>query len=366
MSNIQTGAERMPHDLSHLGFLAGQIGRLITISTSPVIAGDSFEMDAVGALRHSPLRRGLAIDSTVDSFTFYVPQRHVYGEQWIKFMKDGVNDTPLPTVNTTGYIDHAAFLGTINPDTNKIPKHLFHGYLNIYNNYFKAPWMPDRTEANPNELNQDDARYGFRCCHLKNIWTAPLPPETELSRQMTTSTTSIDIMGLQAAYANFHTDQERDYFMQRYHDVISSFGGKTSYDADNRPLLVMRSNLWSSGYDVYGTDQFSLGQFSGRVQQTYKHSVPRFFVPEHGTMFTLALVFFFSSRRRHTRFLNVNGVQTCALPIRRFFVSSRRRHTRFLNVTGVQTCALPIYLLKTGVILEVPTDRQVAEVSRQQ
>src|SRR5437868_5434500 len=125
MSNIQTGAERMPHDLSHLGFLAGQIGRLITISTTPVIAGDSFEMDAVGALRLSPLRRGLAIDSTVDIFT-----------------------------------------------------------------------------------------------------------------------------------------------------------------------LVMRSNLWASGYDVDGTDQTSLGQFSGRVQQTYIHSVPRFFVPEHGTMFTLALVRF--------------------------------------------------------------------------
>src|SRR5205085_9537307 len=83
----------------------------LPISTTPVIAGDSFEMDAVGALRLSPLRRGLAIDSTVDIFTFYVPHRHVYGEQWIKFMKDGVNATPLPTVNTTGYIDHAAFLG---------------------------------------------------------------------------------------------------------------------------------------------------------------------------------------------------------------------------------------------------------------
>src|SRR5690625_19948 len=69
MSNIQTGAERMPHDLSHLGFLAGQIGRLITISTTPVIAGDSFEMDDVGALRLSPVRRSLAIDSTVDIFT---------------------------------------------------------------------------------------------------------------------------------------------------------------------------------------------------------------------------------------------------------------------------------------------------------
>src|SRR5579864_9805593 len=117
MSNIQTGADRMPHDLSHLGFLAGQIGRHITISTTPVIAGDSFGMDAGGALRLSPVRRGLANDSAVDIFTFYVPHRHVYGKQWIKFMKDGVNATPIPTVNTTGYIDLAAFLGTVIADT---------------------------------------------------------------------------------------------------------------------------------------------------------------------------------------------------------------------------------------------------------
>src|SRR5256885_7154092 len=32
--------------------------------------------------------------------------------------------------------------------------------------------------------------------------------------------------------------------MERYHDVIASFGGITSYDADNRPLLVMRSNFF--------------------------------------------------------------------------------------------------------------------------
>src|SRR5437867_11584622 len=112
MSNIQTGAERMPHDLSHLGFLAGQIGRLITIATTPVIAGDSCEMDAVVALRLSPLRRRLAIDSTVDILTFYVAHRHAYGEEWIRFMKDGVNDTPLQTVNTTVYTYHSAFLGT--------------------------------------------------------------------------------------------------------------------------------------------------------------------------------------------------------------------------------------------------------------
>src|SRR5262245_7276557 len=116
MSNIQTGAVRMPHDVSHVGFLDGRIGRLIIISPTPVITGASVGLEGVGTRSLSPLRRCLALASTVDIFTFYVPHRHVYGEQWIKFMKDGVNATPLPTVNTTGYIDHAAFLGTINPD----------------------------------------------------------------------------------------------------------------------------------------------------------------------------------------------------------------------------------------------------------
>src|SRR5690625_3952758 len=110
MSNIQTGAERMPHDLSHLGFLAGQIGRLITISNTPVIAGDSFEMDAVGALRLSPLRRGLAIVYTGDFFTFYVSHQNAYVEQWINFMKDSIDTTTPATFNSTGSIDHAAFL----------------------------------------------------------------------------------------------------------------------------------------------------------------------------------------------------------------------------------------------------------------
>src|SRR2546429_5947704 len=141
---------------------------------------------------------------------------------------------------------------------------------------------------------------------------------------MTTSTTSIDIMGLQSAYPNLHTYQERDYFMQLYHDVISSFGCKTSYDADNRPLLVIRSNLWASGYDVDATEHTSFGQFSGRVQQTYKHSVLRFFVPEYETMLTLASVqfppsatnlFFFFQAEDGIRDVAVTGVQTCALPI---------------------------------------------------
>src|SRR5205809_8117959 len=72
----------------------------------------------------------------------------------------------------------------------------------------------------------------------------------------------------------------------------------------------MRSNLWAPGYDVDGTDQTSLGQFSGRVQQTYKHSVPSFFVPEHGTMFTLTLVRFPPTATKEIQYLNAKGALT--------------------------------------------------------
>src|SRR6056300_1921907 len=46
-----------------------------------------------------------------------------------------------------------------------------------------------------------------------------------------------------------------------------------------------------------------------------------------------------------------------------FFFSSRRRHTRFLNVTGVQTCALPIYMyIAMGQTAE--NVREIENVSR--
>src|SRR5438034_10449772 len=44
MSDSETAAVRMPHVLYHLGFLAGQIGRLITISTFFVIAPATSEI----------------------------------------------------------------------------------------------------------------------------------------------------------------------------------------------------------------------------------------------------------------------------------------------------------------------------------
>src|SRR5262249_56852491 len=84
------------------------------------------------------------------------------------------------------------------------------------------------------------------------------------------------------------------------------FSSRRRHTISVSAFLLNRSSdlLWASGYDVDGTDQTSLGQFSGRVQQTYKHSVPRFFVPEHGTMFTLALVRFPPTATKEIQYLN--------------------------------------------------------------
>ena len=49
MSNVQTSAEREIVDLSHLAFDCGMIGRLKTVSWTPVIAVYSV-LDAVGSL----------------------------------------------------------------------------------------------------------------------------------------------------------------------------------------------------------------------------------------------------------------------------------------------------------------------------
>lgn len=303
MSNVQKGAERTPHDLAHFVMSAGKMGQLQTLSAVPVIAGDSVDQELVGSLRLSQLRRGLAVDSHVDVFTFYIPHRHIYGDAWVDLMKGGIDATPIDMVDSVGTLERLSFLAQNTPqlygaNPGFLPKMYYQGYLNIFNNYFKVPWEDDdqRTLQQAVDSGGDVDRYGFVCGHMNAIWNTPLPPETGTNKTFTADVSgveaTINIQDLNTAFAKLHTDQERDMFMQRYRDVMESFGGYANPDVDQRPKLLMHSEFWASGYDVDGTDQATLGQFSGRVQQSFKHKVPRFYVPEHGMVWTMALVRF--------------------------------------------------------------------------
>lgn len=296
MSNVQLSAERTPHDLGRFVFTCGDIGRLKVIDSTPVFPGDSYEANMVGAIRLSPLRRGLAIDSKVDICSFYIPHRHTYGDEWVRFLQDGPNAKPLSTVQVSTELWGAGFAGCIpNSVNSRIPKWLFEGYRRIYNNYFCLPEILQSSGGLPPDpltWSHVDMHHGAAVAHLKNVWTAPLPQDVSTESTLDVSGGSLDIMNLNLAYGKLHTEQEREMFMTRYRDIMDKFGGKTHYDADQRPHMLMRSEFWASGYDVDGTDSASLGQFSGRVQQSFNHRVPRFFVPEHGAIITVAVMRF--------------------------------------------------------------------------
>lgn len=300
MSNVQLNASRDPIDLTHFVFSAGSIGRLKVLSTEVVLPGDSYELDLCGSFRLSPLRRGLVTDCHVDFFTFYVPFRHVYGSTWVDLMKAGIpksgNAATLPTdttatATTANKGQTTEFLGFHAPagSSAQVPKFYYQSYLQIFNNYFKSPYDADITTALAS-LDVATMMDGFNASKLEAMWTKPLNPNVSTSSYVKPDATlGVDIMALNTAYGKLQTQQERDNFMQRYRDIMSDAGGSTFYDADNRPQLVMRTSQWASGYDVDGTSQDSLGQFSGRVQQAFHHQVPRWHVPEHGVMMTLCL-----------------------------------------------------------------------------
>lgn len=323
MSNVQTTATREPQDLGHLVFTAGKIGRLQTLSQVPVIAGDSFEQKLIGSIRLSPLRRGLAVDSVLDVFSFYVPHRHVYGgEVWADFMEKGISSNPLAMYDSISAVNTGklSFLGINNAGASSgrqnLPLWSYQGYKNIYDNYFQVPWT--RGDQHPNSelpitcelfmnTNGEMAKYGAACAHLKSIWSTPLPSFRDDGQKTAPIVgSSIDLMALNQEYGKLHTQQERDLFMSRYRDIMKSFGGSTHYDADNRPHLLMRSTTWASGYDVDGTTEVTLGQHTGRVMQSFKHEVPRFFVPEHGTIHTVAVLRFPTSHQLENHYLMNN------------------------------------------------------------
>src|SRR5690349_19843202 len=84
MSNIQTGAERMPHDLSHLGFLAGQIGRLITISTTPV---SHIKFNLTIPLQQLNGLETLVIIMVANKYAFLQITRRRFLNEWEAFKK---------------------------------------------------------------------------------------------------------------------------------------------------------------------------------------------------------------------------------------------------------------------------------------
>ena len=77
--------------------------------------------------------------------------------------------------------------------------------------------------------------------------------------------------------------------MQRYHDFISSLGGKKYNNAYNRPLLVIRANLCAPGYPIDGAHHTKYAQHTERDHKTKKPTMTHILKTAHDTYITHSL-----------------------------------------------------------------------------
>ena len=280
------------YDLSHFEFSAGQVGRLQTLACIPIIAGDSIELNMQGIWRQSALRRNLTVDAHVDNFAFFVPHRHIYGDDWINFIKQGTDETvTFSTINLGAEeIDYIASGSA----TGVLPLWRFAGYNRIWNRYFRAP-TDVTAELSDTDFGTGDSnrkQFGQLCGRIKTPWTSGINATVDASdREASTAGNVLDILDLERVRARYRTEQQRDWFNQRYTDLLEDvFGGFANADADERPTLIKRQHHMLSGYDVDGTDAAALGTYSGKSVGTCGLSFPRRFFPEHGALWIMTLM----------------------------------------------------------------------------
>ncbi len=309
--------KRTPFDLGHYAFSSGRMGMLQTLSVIPVIAGDSMSVSMNNVLRLSDLRRTLTVDAQIDYFGFYVPHRHSYGSTWTDLVKEGVtSSTTLPVVVVGSGTYYLGQVMDFNQDD--IAQWRFTAYNQIWNRYFRflklTPVVPDlyngtgtpsgHTAANsPLKGSIDQRHYGFNCARLKTPWTTGIVSGLlDADRNVATTGTELDIIELKQVQKQYKNLIDLDWFANRYQDILGDqFGSGVNIDADERPKLLFRTTKAVSGIDIDGTDDATIGTASGKSVQRHQIGFRRQFMPEHGSVWLMALVRFptISSRELH-------------------------------------------------------------------
>jgi len=285
-------AKRFPVDLSHFSFNKGEIGHLQTLACIPVVSGDSISVSLEGVWRLSPLRRNLVVDCVIDMFAFFVPHRHVYGEEWIKFIKEGKSEATIFPGVTLGIDENLSYHATEYLAEETVPLWVIAGYNRIWNRYFRAP--TDVLSEHPDDFipaGGDEKDNGLRCGYLPQPWSTGVTDGVDaLERDVPVVADTFDIVALNRVQAEYRTEVDREYFGQRYNDLLNTVWGSTvNTDADERPTLCGHSQWWLSGYDVDGTDDAALGTYSGKSAGIGSFSLRRKFFSEHGALWIMCL-----------------------------------------------------------------------------
>lgn len=286
---------RERYDLSHYSMMCGKIGQLQTFSVVPVLPGDSMQLNLQGVMRLAALRRNLYIDARVDLAAFFISHYNVYGDDWINFIKAGVDESVTFTGDTLAVNFHC-----IGPwATGVVPKWWSQGLPMIWNWFWRDPSDVAGILANDvfttYGVSNLETLWGLPTCHLERMWNSTiLSTLTTADYRLALDGGEVDLLNLSSLQARLKTELSRDWFMLRYNDILRGiFGGFSNKEVDKRPELLAHTSSWMSGYDVDATDTASLGTYSGKAQGVCNLSFPWKIFGEHGTLWIVGTIRFF-------------------------------------------------------------------------
>lgn len=276
------------------------MGALYGIAMIPILPGDLITLQMDGLFRLASLRNHMTIDAKTDIFAFYVPHRHIYGDDWLNFIRQGVDESiTFTSVSLTGgavqqYIPYCN-------DQTDIPLWCLAGYNRIFNRYFRLPTDSSSILADTDFVALADSEqrdYGRKILRMKTPWSTPnlgteVTADDSKIEVQSGSPDFIDLLDIKKIRAQYKTELERDFFNIRYSDIVDNvWKGSANIDADERPELIMRTSHPISGYDIDGQSGAEFGQFVGKGMSNASFGFRRRFFPEHGTLWILGTVRF--------------------------------------------------------------------------
>lgn len=277
--------EREYCDLSHNSLQVADIGRLMTLTRMPVIAGDSFSMNSKFLFRLNQLRRPLVSDIKMDVFAFFCPYRYTY-PNWIQYIEQGTEEgITFPSVGASSQW----WLAT---NFAPYPKHLWSDAARIWNFYFRDPSFPELSLDTPIE-DEKVRRHGLKVANLKSWGTAQsrLANPDSNHFKLDTSGASITVFDIQERMTNSRNKMFRDFISSRYVEIMKNLSGAPVHDySDDRPELIWRESDWMSGYDINATAGNDLGASVGKGVGVVNFNMPRRFFSEHGTLYIMAVL----------------------------------------------------------------------------
>ena len=270
--------------------MCGKIARLQTLGVHVVGPGDSLELNIDGILRMSPLRKEVVQDAQIDILGFYQPFRHVYGQDWIDFIKAGHDESITFDGWDDGEAEPLTVLGLPHaPST--VPLWLYETHNNIWNRYFKHPDSADRATATWTGQDRAWGPVTSRIAHPATnarLLSSPGPKDLDdvdfTLEAPVSGTASIDVRDFNRIKAQAKTEIQRTWFASRYNEIMKrDYGVGINTDADERPELCFRYTEMVSGEEINGTDDATLGTYLGKTVKRINPNMPRKYFDEHGS-----------------------------------------------------------------------------------